>query len=196
MYKKLWASAGFELRVWVHRSSLHLLLLNIPRLDTLSQVLLFMITTLERYESATDSAAAQNLNYLWTKSTLNSPDRIETCRAWNETREQCDQIWRVFAILPKSYKSLTIFWGYILYLAKFWTYFGKFGMLLDKFTFDENGQILKNNLDNWSHCFGNVFKTNARSLFLFSKQSLHGQWLWLSWRSGCFQNQRSVVRIH
>ena len=37
---------------------------------------------------------------------------------------QCDQIWQYFSTLAKL-KSI---YGFVLYLAKFWTYFGKFSM--------------------------------------------------------------------
>ena len=38
----------------------------------------------------------------------------------------------IFANLASFYTSLVIFWRFILYLAKLWTYFGNFLMLLGK----------------------------------------------------------------
>ena len=63
---------------------------------------------------------------------------------------QCDQIWRNFATLAKSSKSLAIFRGSIYYLAKFWAYFGLFCLLLVKFSFMSLDQMWKNNLAIWS----------------------------------------------
>ena len=69
----------------------------------------------------------------------------------SESREQCDQIWQMFATLAKFSKCCPIClgfiyylakysksWpfciGFIYYLAKFWTYLGKFCMPLGKFS--------------------------------------------------------------
>ena len=57
-----------------------------------------------------------------------------TVRNRINSREQCDQIWRNFAILAKSSKSWTIFWGFIFYLWISWTNYGKFCMPLGKFS--------------------------------------------------------------
>ena len=47
---------------------------------------------------------------------------------------QCDQIWQNFPTLAKFKKSLAISWLTILYLAKLWTYFGRYFILLGKFS--------------------------------------------------------------
>ena len=39
---------------------------------------------------------------------------------------QCDQTWRNFVTSAKFLKYLVISWGFIYYLADFWTYFGNF----------------------------------------------------------------------
>ena len=56
--------------------------------------------------------------------------------------------------LWKQFTSrLGIFWRFISYLAKIRAYFGNFLTLLGLIFIIANGQILKNNLTIWSHCF-------------------------------------------
>ena len=54
---------------------------------------------------------------------------------------QCD---RNFATLAKSSKSWAIFQGFIYYLPLFWTYFGKFCILLDNFSLMFMAKLLMN----------------------------------------------------
>ena len=59
------------------------------------------------------------------------------------TRYQCDQMWQNFATLAKFKNIWQIFLGLvILYLAKFWTYFGIF-LLIGQIFIAVNGHILK-----------------------------------------------------
>ena len=45
---------------------------------------------------------------------------------------QCDQIWRKFATSANFHECFEILCGFIMYLAKFWSYFVQFSMILGK----------------------------------------------------------------
>ena len=75
----------------------------------------------------------------------------------NVRLEQCDQIWRNFATLAKSSKSLAIFGGLIWYLEIFWTYLGQ---LLCNWTNEhccKRPNIEINSISIWSHWSRAIF---------------------------------------
>ena len=65
---------------------------------------------------------------------------------------QCGQIWRNFTTSEQCYKTLALLKRFIYWLAKFWTYFGKFYMVLGKCSVLQMAKFCARKLAIWSNC--------------------------------------------
>ena len=70
---------------------------------------------------------------------------------WRVGGAQCDQIWRSFANLEKKLKAFGKFWRFYFLICKMFSVLCQIVTLLSKFFIIGNGQMLKNNLNIWSH---------------------------------------------
>ena len=98
---------------------------------------------------------------------------------WMEQNEQsaqaCDQIWRNLTTLALCCKTLVILKRFIYNLAKLWTHFGIFFIVLGKWAVLQMAKFWTHKLTIWSHCSLVLFLSpHSHPVYCFAVANAHG----------------------
>ena len=108
------------------------------------------------------------------KLCLRPPRQLE----WNKMNsrpKQCDQIWRNLTTLALCCETLVILKRFIYNLAKLWTHFGIFFIVLGKWAVLQMAKFWTHKLTIWSHCSLVLFLSpHSHPVYCFAVANAHG----------------------